>query len=103
MGYCALVARGTERETKTKIKENKMKKMNSKHDYHTFTPHGETGIYVSIHQEDTLRRDFGPFGTMREANRAAYNEWRRQVESGETENTNTYSSLKKLLSQPCKP
>ena len=51
--------------------------MNSKHDYHTYQTF--RGIFVSIHQENTLREDFGPFHTQREANRAAHNEWRKQL------------------------
>lgn len=55
-----------------------MKPMKSKHDYHTsLTPEG---IYVSIHQENELRKDFGPFTNQRKANNAAHNEWTRQLE-----------------------
>jgi len=56
----------------------KMKKMTSKHDFHTFPT--EKGIFVSIHQEDELREDFGPFPSQRVANSAAHNEWTRQLE-----------------------
>jgi hypothetical protein len=64
-------------QTKKSTKPNHiMKKMTSKNDFHTFpTP---KGIFVSIHQENELREDFGPFHTQREANAAAYKEWRRQ-------------------------
>ena len=56
-----------------------MKKMTSKYDFHTFpTP---KGIFVSIHQEDELREDLGPFTSQRAANAAAYKEWRKQQES----------------------
>lgn len=56
-----------------------MKPMKNKHDYHTFpTPEG---IYVSIHQEDELRKDLGPFTSQRRANNAAHNEWTRQLEA----------------------
>ena len=56
-----------------------MKHMKNKHDYHTFpTPEG---IYVSIHQEDELRKDLGPFTNQRMANNAANNEWTRQLEA----------------------
>lgn len=68
-----------------------MKKMTSKHDYHTYpTP---DGIYVSIHQEDKLRQDYGPFRTQREANRAAHNQWRRQV----ADNATTFADRLKLV------
>lgn len=59
-----------------------MKTMTSKHDYHTYAT--EKGIFVSIHQENILREDFGPFHTQREANRAAHNEWRKQVKANHT-------------------
>ena len=56
-----------------------MKTMKNKHDYHTFpTPEG---IYVSIHQEDELRKDLGPFTSQGMANNAAHNEWTRQLEA----------------------
>jgi hypothetical protein len=56
-----------------------MKTMLNKHDFHTWkTPEG---IFVSIHQENTLRKDFGPFDTQRKANAAAYKEWRKQQEA----------------------
>ena len=53
-----------------------MKTMTNRHDYHTYPT--SKGIFISIHQENTLREDFGPFHTQREANAAAYKEWRRQ-------------------------
>ena len=65
--------------------------MTSKHDFHTFST--EKGIFVSIHQEDELREDFGPFPSQRVANSAAHNEWRRQQESSAARDEN----LKNLL------
>jgi hypothetical protein len=59
-----------------------MKIMNSRYDFHTYPT--EKGIFVSIHQENTLREDFGPFHTQREANRAAHNEWRKQLKEKHT-------------------
>jgi hypothetical protein len=68
-----------------------MKKMTSKHDFHTFPT--EKGIFVSIHQEDELREDLGPFNSQRVANNAAHNEWRQQQES----NAARDEKLKNLL------
>ena len=68
-----------------------MKKMLTKNDFHTWS--APEGIFVSIHQEDTLRKDFGPFDTQRKANAAAYKEWRRQQE----EHSDTKAALKSKM------
>jgi hypothetical protein len=53
-----------------------MKIMTNQHDYHVFTT--ARGIFVSIHQENQLREDFGPFTSNRLASQAARKEWMKQ-------------------------